>query len=72
MTQADQNLAVEYRTLGIGVFDDPELGTQYLEASNLLNFDYSKADRFLYESFRFKKPEDSYIAPDNLGYLFVC
>lgn len=71
MTQADQTQNVEYRSLGIAVIDDPELGTQYSEMASLLNFDYSKADRFLYESFRFKKPEDSYIAPDNLAYLFI-
>lgn len=71
LTQADQTQNVEYRVLVITVFDDPELGTQYTETSSLLNFDRSKADRFLYESFRFKKPEDCYIAPDNLNYGFV-
>ncbi len=71
ITQADQVNNVEYRVLGISVVDDPDLGTQYSESPTLLNFDYSKADRFLYESFRFKKPEDSYISPDNLQYLFV-
>lgn len=71
ITQASQDQAVEYRTLMITVYDDPELGTQYTETSSLLNFDPSKADRFLYESFRFKKPEDCYIAPDNLGYMFI-
>lgn len=71
ITQADQSQSVEYRTLLITVFDDPELGTQYSESPSLLNFDKTKADRFMYESFRFKKPEDCYIAPDNLGYMFV-
>jgi hypothetical protein len=71
LTQADQNTNVEYRVLGISVFEDPDAGTQYTESSNLLNFDNSKADRFLYESFRFKKPEDCYISPDNLQYTFV-
>jgi hypothetical protein len=71
ITQADQNATVEYRVLNIGVFDDPELGTQYNENASLLNFDYSKANRFVYESFRFKKPEDCYISPDNLQYTFV-
>ncbi len=71
ITQADQGSSVEYRTLLITVFDDPELGTQYTESPQFLAFDNSKADRFLYESFRFKKPEDCYIAPDNLGYMLV-
>lgn len=71
ITQADQDKNVEYRVLMINVFDDPELGTQYAESPQFLNFDNSKADRFLYEPLRFKKPEDCYIAPDNLGYIFV-
>lgn len=44
ITQADQNINVEYRVLGITVTDDPEVGTQYSESPSLLNFDYSKAD----------------------------
>jgi hypothetical protein len=71
ITQADQTNPIEYRVLSINAFDDPELGTQYSESANLLNFDYGKADRFLYESYRFKKPEDCYISPDNLQYTFV-
>lgn len=71
ITQADQGKSVEYRTLMITATDDPELGTQYSETPSFLSFDNSKADRFLYQSFRFKKPEDCYIAPDNLGYIFV-
>jgi hypothetical protein len=71
LTQSNQNQNVEYRVSAISVIDDPELGTQYSETSTLLNFDYSKANRFLYESFRFSKPEDCYISPDNLQYTFV-
>lgn len=71
ITQAGQSQNVEYRALMINVYDDPELGTQYGESPQYLSFDNSKADRFLYESYRFKKPEDCYIAPDNLGYMFV-
>jgi hypothetical protein len=71
ITQADQTKGVEYRTLMINVYDDPELGTQYSESSEFLSFDHDKADRFLYEPMRFKKPEDCFIAPDNLGYIFV-
>ncbi len=71
ITQAGESQNVEYRTLMINVYDDPELGTQYAESPQYLSFDNSKADRFLYESYRFKKPEDCFIAPDNLGYMFV-
>lgn len=71
ITQAAPGTNVEYRAIIIDAFDDPELGPQYQESPQFLNFDKTKADRFLYESFRFKKPEDCYIAPDNLGYMFV-
>lgn len=63
---------LEYRVLNITVFDDPDLGTQYTESANLIDFDHSKADRFLYETFRFKNPEDCFIAPDVPGYWFVA
>jgi hypothetical protein len=70
ITQADPQ-PIEYRVLGITVADDPDAGTQYTETPTLLNFDFTKGNRFLYEPFRFKKPEDCYISPDNLQYLFV-
>ncbi|MFN4083589.1 MAG: hypothetical protein ACK4K9_08165 [Bacteroidia bacterium] len=62
---------IEYRVLGISVFDDPDAGTQYNENTTFLNFDKTKADRFLYEPYRFKQPYDVYIAPDITGYIFV-
>ncbi|MEI6506976.1 MAG: hypothetical protein WCO54_00730 [Bacteroidota bacterium] len=71
ITQASADPTIEYRTLFISVTNDPDLGLIYSEYPQLLNFDHTKADRFLYSSFRFKKPEDCYIAPDNLGYYFV-
>ena len=71
VTQASADPSVEYRFLRITTKDDPDLGTLYGESSNYLNFDKTKADRFQYESFRFKKPEDCFIAPDNLQYSFV-
>ncbi len=71
ITQADQTQNIEYRTLVISVYDDPDAGTQYMETSSLLNYDYSKGSRFLYQPFRFKKPEDCYIAPDALQYGFI-
>lgn len=70
ITQID-NQPIEYRVLGITVTDDPDAGTQYTENPSLLNFDISKGDRFMYEPFRFKKPVDCFIAPDNLQYIFV-
>ncbi|MCC7533676.1 MAG: hypothetical protein IT246_07010 [Bacteroidia bacterium] len=71
ITQAEQGKSIEFRTQVITVVDDPDAGTEYLETPSLLVQDKSKADRFLYESFRFKNPEDCYVSPDNLGYIFV-
>ncbi len=71
MTQADQSQNIEYRVLGITVYDDPDAGTIYAETPSLLNFDVMKGDRFMYEPYRFKKPEDCYIAFDNLNYTYV-
>lgn len=71
LTLRDTSVSLEYRVLTISVYDDPDLGTQYTETPGLLNFDFNKADRFLYQSFRFKKPEDCFTSPDNLQYTFV-
>jgi len=57
--------------LGINVFNDPDFGTQYSENTTFLNFDVTKADRFMYEPNRFKAPYDIYAAPDITGYIFV-
>jgi len=62
---------LEYRVLGINVFNDPDFGTQYSENTTFLNFDVTKADRFMYEPNRFKAPYDIYAAPDITGYIFV-
>lgn len=66
-----QSSAAEYKVLQIKEFNDVDAGTSYGENQALLNFDYSKANRFLYQSFRFKKPSDVYVAPDATGYIFV-
>ncbi len=71
LTLKEPGIDLEYRVVVITVYDDPDLGTQYTETPSLLNFDYTKADRFLYESFRFKKPEDCFVSPDGLQYSFV-
>jgi len=71
ITLADQNKNLEFRAISINAFDDPDVGTVYSENSSLLNFDKTKADRFLYESFRFKKPEDCFVSPDINAYTFV-
>jgi hypothetical protein len=68
---ADQNNNLEYRALSIVATDDPDQGVIFGENTSFLNFDVSKADRFMYESFRFKKSEDIYVAPDASGYIFV-
>ena len=66
-----QSPSAEYKVLQIKEFNDVDAGTSYGENQALLNFDYAKANRFLYESFRFKKPSDVYVAPDATGYIFV-
>lgn len=72
ITLNDIKSNLEYRALSILVQDIPDVGVVYTENPSLLNFDNSKADRFLYEPFRFSKPEDCFIAPDQLNYYFVA
>jgi hypothetical protein len=67
----DQSQNLEYRALSIVATEDPDQGTLYGENASFLNFDFSKANRFMYESFRFQKPEDIFAAPDASGYIFV-
>jgi len=71
IAQYDPANPVEFACLGIEYQFDPDLGERYDGKPNLLNFDTSKADRFLYESYRFGKIEDIYMAPDISEYLFV-
>ncbi|MBX7204520.1 MAG: hypothetical protein K1X81_03775 [Bacteroidia bacterium] len=71
ITLNDPSTALEFRVLALNYFEDPDLGPSYRESANLLDFDTTKAKRFLYEPFRFKSPEDVYIAPDALQYSFV-
>jgi len=66
----DQPDAV-YKVLWITQNVDPEAGITYGENALLTVFDYTKADRFLYEPNRFLQPTDVYIAPDFTGYIFV-
>lgn len=61
----------EYKVLWIRQQTSEESGTVYLENQNMLNFDTSRADRFLYDSFRFGKPADICVAPDETNYIFV-
>ncbi len=63
--------SLEYKVLGIQVSYDQDQRISYGENANFLNFDKTKADRFLYESFRFKQPTDVFFAPDANAYLFV-
>lgn len=71
LTSSNTTANLEYKVLAINAIDDPDLGTQYTENTSFLNFDISKASNFLYEPFRFKKPEDCFIAPDATNYIFV-
>lgn len=61
----------EYKALWIRQVDNPETGISFTENATLLNFDTSRAERFLYEGFRFTNPTDICIAPDETGYIFV-
>ncbi|MFN0274506.1 MAG: hypothetical protein ACKVPJ_02075 [Chitinophagales bacterium] len=65
------NENAEYQCLWITQTIDPEAGTSYGENAFLTVFDYTKADRFLYEPNRFVNPADVYVAPDFTGYIFV-
>lgn len=61
----------QFAALWIKQMIDPDGGLIFTENSNLTLFDYTKADRFLYQPFRFSKPEDVFIAPDASGYIFI-
>lgn len=61
----------EYKCLWMVENIDPESGASFGENDQLTAFDYTKAQRFLYEPYRFTDPEDVYIAPDFTGYIFV-
>jgi len=61
----------EYKVLWIKESYNPDAGTEYVENPTLLNFDTTKAKGFLYRSFRFKRPTDVAVAPDQTGYIFV-
>ena len=71
LSLGDPSYALEYRALSIVATNDPDQGMVYNENTNFLNFDDTKANRFMYESFRFKEPQDIYYAPDASGYIFV-
>jgi hypothetical protein len=71
LCQASQSQNIEYRVLWIKETSDPDAGTVYGENPSMLNLDRTKADGFLYDLNKFKKPEDIYIAPDQSGYIFV-
>jgi len=69
ITQTDAS--AEYKVLSIKETNDVDAGIVYIENSGFLSFDFSKASKFLYQSFRFKNPSDVYKAPDATGYIFV-
>lgn len=69
LTQSDAN--AEYKVLWIQQTINPDTGPEYNENAALLDFDTSRAERFLYQSFRFENPIDICIAPDASRYIFV-
>ncbi|MBP8917519.1 MAG: hypothetical protein KBD42_10530, partial [Chitinophagales bacterium] len=60
-----------YKCLWITQTSDPESGISYGENALLTVFDFTKADRFLYQPDRFIDPTDIYIAADFTGYIFI-
>ena len=69
LAQGDSN--AQFNVLWIKEYTDPDLGVAYGENASLVNFDYSKADQFLYQPYRFSHPADVYVAPDATQYIFV-
>ncbi len=65
------NVNAPYKCLWITQTSDPESGISYGENALLTVFDFTKADRFLYQPNRFIDPTDIFIAPDFTGYIFV-
>jgi len=61
----------EFKALHILKFVDPESGVEYTEDAAFTTMNLDKADRFMYEPFRFKQPADVYIAPDVTKYIFI-
>jgi len=64
-------ISFEYRALWIREIIDTDNGNSYLQNDQLLNYDTSKANDFMYRPNRFSSPSDIFIAPDRSGYIFV-
>ncbi len=71
LAQYDSLNPVEFACIGIAYQYDPDLGVRYDGKPSFLNYDTSKADRFLYESYRFGRITDLCMAADATQYLFV-
>ena len=71
VTLNNQGINLEYRVLWIREIIDTDNGNSYLQNDQMLNFDTTKANDFLYRPFRFSSPTDIFIAPDKSGYIFV-
>ncbi|MCS6917177.1 MAG: hypothetical protein RMK52_06580 [Chitinophagales bacterium] len=63
--------AAQYKALWIVQAVDPDAGITWKQNDALLQFDLSRADRFLYTPNRFTLPADIYVAPDAAGYIFL-
>jgi len=68
--KASNGVVPEFGVLYITVTYNPESGFSYESSPAFTDFDFGKSARFLYESFRFRSPEDIYIAPDR-RHIFV-
>lgn len=62
--KASNSIVPEFGVLYITVTFNPDAGYSYDASPAFTDFNYDKSSRFLYESFRFRSPEDIFIAPD--------
>lgn len=70
ITQSDQNAVIPYRVLWVTAEDTPD-GLVFAPNTDLLAQDTSRADNFLYETFKFQNPTDIVYTTDGTNYILV-
>lgn len=66
-----QEAAAQFKALWIKETYDPDAGISYIENSSLTQFDFTKADGFLYTANRFSNPTDICVSGDASQYIFI-
>ena len=66
-----RNFDPEFQVLWIEELFDVNTGTSYEANPDLLTFDETRGERFLYTPNRFEVPVDVFVSTDARGYLFV-